>query len=187
MISVCLPATRARMNLTRPISQPLTSCGSLYASTSSSLTPSLLCQALDSPFTQKGRDLTSTLQIKSDATNPASLLSISLLLLHCAEYLAAQAVNHCYTEPSCILPCVASVRNSNSPCCYRKKNDSKVKLLVNWAAYESEHDTCDPFKNSKNAPDALQEYWDTVAVQTAAESKELGSEAYMAHMKRIQQ
>lgn len=59
---VRLPATRARMNLTRPISQPLTSCGSLYASTNSSLTPSLLCQALDRPLTQKGRDLTSTLQ-----------------------------------------------------------------------------------------------------------------------------
>ena len=121
MIDVCLPATRARMNLTRPISQPFTSCGSLYASTSSSLTPSLLCQALDSPFTQKGRDLTSTLQTKSEATTLASLPSITLLLLHCAEYLAAQAVfmNHSYTGVCCILSCGASVYDSHSP---KRKN-----------------------------------------------------------------
>ena len=76
------------MNLTRPISQPRTSCGNLYASTSSLLTPSRLCQALDSPFTQKGRDLTSTLPFKSQTTVPAllaALLSITVLLLRCSD------------------------------------------------------------------------------------------------------
>lgn len=76
------------MNLTRPISQPRTSCGSLYASTSSLLTPPRLCQALDSPFTQKGRDLTNTLPFKSQTTVPvllAALLSITVLLLHCSN------------------------------------------------------------------------------------------------------
>ena len=138
------------MNLTRPISQPLTSCGSLYASTSSSLTPSLLCQALDSPFTQKGRDLTSTLQTKSQAATLASLLCTTLLLLHCAEYHAAQAVfiNHGYTEH--LVMCLTATAPGI-------KNDSEVKLLVKWAVYEAEHNTWEPFENLENAPDALHE------------------------------
>ena len=70
----CMPATRARMNLTSPISQPRTSWGSLYASTSSSLTASLLCQALDNPLTQNCLDLTRTLH--STACCSATALTV---------------------------------------------------------------------------------------------------------------
>ncbi|DBA94657.1 TPA: hypothetical protein ACH3X1_002226 [Trebouxia sp. C0004] len=40
--------------------------------------------------------------------------------------------------------------------------------------------TWEPYKNLKNAPDALNEYWDTVAVRAAAKSKKRGPDGYMA-------
>lgn len=50
---------------------------------------------------------------------------------------------------------------------------------------ETEHNTWDPFKNLKDAPDVLQEYWNTVAVQVATQIKKRGSEGYMAPVKRM--
>ena len=47
----------------------------------------------------------------------------------------------------------------------RKRTDPKVKFLVRWAGYKGEHNTWEPYKNLKNARDALNEYWDTVAVR----------------------
>jgi len=60
----------------------------------------------------------------------------------------------------------------------RRKTDPKVKLLVRWEGYKDEHNTWEPYKNLKNAPDALKEYWDIVAVRAA--SKKRGPEGYMA-------
>ena len=62
----------------------------------------------------------------------------------------------------------------------RKKTDPKVKFLVRWAGYKDEHNTWGPYKNLKNAPDALNEYWDTIAVRAAAKSKKCGPDGYMA-------
>ena len=55
-----------------------------------------------------------------------------------------------------------------------------MKFLVRWAGYKDEHNTWEPYKNLKNAPDALNEYWDTVAVRAAAKSKKCGPTGYMA-------
>ncbi|DBA89362.1 TPA: hypothetical protein ACH3X1_016223 [Trebouxia sp. C0004] len=62
----------------------------------------------------------------------------------------------------------------------QEKTDPKVKFLVKWAGYEDEHNTWEPYKNLKNAPAALNEYWDTVAVRAAAKSKKRGPDGYMA-------
>ena len=56
----------------------------------------------------------------------------------------------------------------------KKKTDPKVKILVRWEGYKDEHNTWEPYKNLKNAPDALKEYWDIVAVRAA--SKKHGPE-----------
>ncbi len=48
------------------------------------------------------------------------------------------------------------------------------------AGYKDEHNTWEPYKNLKNALDALNEYWDTVAVRAAAKSKKRGPDGYMA-------
>ncbi|DBB01250.1 TPA: M-phase phosphoprotein 8 [Trebouxia sp. C0004] len=66
----------------------------------------------------------------------------------------------------------------------RKKTDPKVKLLVKWAGYKDEHNTWEPYKNLKNASDALNEYWDIVAVRAAAKSKKRGPDGYVASVSK---
>jgi len=36
----------------------------------------------------------------------------------------------------------------------KRKTDPKVKFLVRWEGYRDEHNTWEPYKNLKNAPDA---------------------------------
>ena len=66
----------------------------------------------------------------------------------------------------------------------RNKTDPKVKFLLKWARCKDEHNTWEPYKSLKNAPDALNEYWDTVAVQAAAKSKNCGPDGYMASVSK---
>ena len=49
----------------------------------------------------------------------------------------------------------------------KTKADNRVKFLVKWKHFGHENNTWEPFKNIKNAPDSLKEYWDRVAVQVA--------------------
>ena len=56
----------------------------------------------------------------------------------------------------------------------KTKSDNKVKFLVKWRGFGHENNTWEPFKNMKNAPDSLKEYWDRVAVQAAQPSKGTG-------------
>ena len=56
----------------------------------------------------------------------------------------------------------------------KTKSDNKVKFLVKWQGFGHENNTWEPFKNMKNAPDLLKEYWDRVAVQAAQPSKGTG-------------
>jgi len=65
-----------------------------------------------------------------------------------------------------------------------KKTDAKVKFLVRWAGYKDEHNTCEPHKNLKSAPDALNEYWDTVAVRAAVKGRKRGPHGYVAPLSK---
>ena len=49
----------------------------------------------------------------------------------------------------------------------KTKADNKVKFLVKCKHLGHENNTREPFKNIKNAPDLLKEYWDRVVVQVA--------------------
>ncbi|KAL3150984.1 hypothetical protein ABBQ32_000723 [Trebouxia sp. C0010 RCD-2024] len=66
----------------------------------------------------------------------------------------------------------------------RKKTYPKVNFLVKGQGYEHENNTWEPYKNLKNAPAALQEYWDRVAVRATqqADASKRGSncDGYMA-------
>ena len=57
----------------------------------------------------------------------------------------------------------------------KTNHDKGVKFLVKWTGYGHENNTWEPFSNLKNAPQALDEYWDRVAVQAAQPSKGSGS------------
>ena len=57
----------------------------------------------------------------------------------------------------------------------KTKSDNKVKFLVKWKGFGHENNTWEPFKNMKNAPVSLKEYWDRVAVQAAQPNAGSGS------------
>ena len=61
-----------------------------------------------------------------------------------------------------------------------KKSDPKVTFLVRWAGSKDENNTCEPRKNLKSAPDALNEYCDTVAVRAAVKGRKRGPHGYVA-------
>ena len=55
----------------------------------------------------------------------------------------------------------------------KKDNDPKVKYLVKWKGFGSEHNTWEPYKLVKDCK-ALDEYWDKVAVRAASAKRDPG-------------
>ena len=53
----------------------------------------------------------------------------------------------------------------------KKKTDPKVKFLIKSAGYEHENNTWEPYKNLRNAPTVLEEYWDRAAVRATQQAK----------------
>ena len=62
----------------------------------------------------------------------------------------------------------------------KTKSDKVVKFLVKWTGYDHENNTWEPLSNMKNAPEALNEYWDRVAVQATQPTKGSGSGVALA-------
>ena len=67
----------------------------------------------------------------------------------------------------------------------KTKTDKGVKFLVKWTGYGHENNTWEPFSNLKSAPQALDEYWDRVAVQAAQPSKGSGSGVALAGRRSV--
>lgn len=52
-----------------------------------------------------------------------------------------------------------------------KRTQYRTEYLVSWTGYGPEHNSFEPEENLKNAPEAIQEYWDVTFKRSAGEKR----------------